>query len=111
MAGSKTLKPRAAAAASMDPREALRVASEVAPHHPPAEAPMAARRPPPPTPDRSAMLSMRFRESTLESLARIARAKGLTQKQLVARALAEAGVEVAPEDAEDRPPPRRRGGP
>src|SRR5215213_3871490 len=99
MAGSKSLKPRAAATA-MDPREALRVASEVAPHHPPAEAPMPARRLPPPTPDRSAMLSMRFRESTLESLARMARARGLTQKQLVARALAEAGVEVAPEDAE-----------
>ena len=56
------------------------------------------------------MFSMRFRESTLESLARVARARGLTQKQLVARALAEAGVEVAPIDAEDRPPPRRRGG-
>jgi hypothetical protein len=110
-AGSKSLKPRAAAA-SMDPREALRVASQVAPHHPPAENP--ARRPPPPPPppaDRSAMLSMRFREATLESLARVARARGLTQKQMVARALAEAGVEVAAADAEDRPPPRRRGGP
>ena len=109
MAGSKTLKPRAAAA-SMDPREALRVASEVAPHQPPAEAPVPARRSPAPPLDRSAMLSMRFRESSLESLARVARARGLTQKQLVARALAETGVEIAPEDAEDRPPPRRRGG-
>ena len=107
-AGSKSLKPRAAAA-SMDPREALRVASQVAPHHPPAENP--ARRPPPPPADRSAMLSMRFREATLESLARVARARGLTQKQMVARALVEAGVEVAAADAEDRPPPRRRGGP
>ncbi len=35
---------------------------------------------------------------------------GLTQKQLVERILAEAAVEVAPIDAEDRPPPRRRGG-
>ena len=108
MAGSKALKPRAAAA-SMDPQEALRVASKVAPHHPPAEAPIPVRRPAPP-PDQAAMLSMRFRESTLESLAAVARTRGLTQKQLVARALADTGVEVAPADTEDRPPPRRRGG-
>lgn len=57
------------------------------------------------------MLSMRFQGSTLENLARVAPARGLTQKQLVARALVDAGVVVAPEDAEDRPPPRRRGGP
>ena len=56
------------------------------------------------------MPSMRFRESTLERLARVARAKGLTRKQVVALAPTEAGVEVAPTGAEDRPPPRRRGG-
>ena len=95
----------------MNMRETMRVDYEVPPHHTPAEAPVPARRPPPPTLDRSAMLSMRFRESSLESLARVARARGLTQKQLVARALAETGVDIAPGDAEDRPPPRRRGGP
>ena len=112
MADNKGLKPRAGAAPPIGPREALRVASQVAPHQPPAEAPVPAEpqpRQPAPPPDRSAMLSMRFRESTLESLAVAARRQGLTQKQLVARALASAGVEVAPADAEDRPPPRRRG--
>jgi hypothetical protein len=114
MADNKGLKPQPGAAPPIAPREALRVASQVAPRQPPAVAPVPAEpqpqpRQPAPPPDRSAMLSMRFRESTLESLAVAARRQGLTQKQLVARALASAGVEVAPADAEDRPPPRRRG--
>jgi hypothetical protein len=55
------------------------------------------------------MLAQRFAEPTLDSLARIAREKGLTQKQLIAQALVAAGVEVHPEDLRDRTPVRRRG--
>jgi hypothetical protein len=50
------------------------------------------------------MLAQRFTEPTLDSLARVAREKGLTQKQLIAQALAAAGVQVHPEDLRDRTP-------
>jgi hypothetical protein len=104
----KQLKPRAA----IDPGEAVRIAQETAPHQPPAQgrpAPLA----PLPAPESkvvSAMLAQRFTEPTLDSLARVAKAKGLTQKQLIAQALAAAGVDVHPEDLRDRTPVRRRGG-
>lgn len=105
----KNLKPRAAA---IDPEEAVRIARETAPHQPPAlaTAPAVALAASP-TPARmaSAMLAQRFTEPTLDSLARVARSKGLTQKQFIAQALAAAGVEVHPEDLRDRTPVRRRG--
>ena len=100
----KQLKPRAV---TIEPEEAVRIARETAPHHPP----VLATSPPPPAPSKvvSAMLAQRFTEPTLDSLARVARSKGLTQKQLIAQALAAAGVEVHPDDLRDRTPVRRRG--
>ncbi|WP_270933477.1 hypothetical protein [Falsiroseomonas oryzae] len=59
-------------------------------------------------PNRSNVLSHRFREGTLLAIARVAKERGLTQKQLIARALLEAGVPVMEADLEDRTPVRRR---
>lgn len=105
----KNLKPRA----TISPEEAVRIARETAPHQPPALAAAPALAPvPTPAPASkvaSAMLAQRFTEPTLTSLARVAKAKGLTQKVLIAQALAAAGVEVHPEDLRDRTPARRRG--
>jgi len=98
----------------IDPEEAVRIARETAPHQPPAMAAAPAPGQAPPLPASSkvatAMLAQRFTEPTLESLARVARRKGLTQKQLIAQALTTVGVEVHPEDLRDRTPARRRGG-
>src|SRR4051812_7254910 len=104
----KQLKSRAAA---IDPEEAVRIARETAPHQPPALAPAPVQAAPVPVPSKvaSAMLAQRFTEPTLDSLARVAKEKGLTQKQLIAQALATAGVDVHPEDLRDRTPVRRRG--
>ena len=44
----------------------------------------------------------------MEDIAGRAKERGLTQKQLVMRALADAGVEIAPEDLGDRTPRRKR---
>ena len=93
----KTLKPRAVAPRP-SPEEALRVASAAAPAQPPAQ--MRAS-------DRPTTLNLRVRESTVAALAAAARARGLTMKQVVCQALADAGVEVAPADLEDRTPRRR----
>lgn len=104
----KQLKSRAA----IEPEEAVRIARETAPHQPPAQAtaaPAMAPAPAPATKASTAMLAQRFTEPTLDSLARVAREKGLTQKQLIAQALVVAGVAVHPEDLRDRTPARRRG--
>lgn len=104
----KQLKPRAV----IDPEEAVRIARETAPHQPPAQAaaaPVIAPTPSPTIKAPTAMLAQRFTEPTLDSLARVAREKGLTQKQLIAQALVAAGVAVHPEDLRDRTPARRRG--
>jgi hypothetical protein len=105
----KDLKSRAPIA----PDEAVRIARETAPHQPPAmaAAPAPGQEIPPLAASkvRSAMLAQRFAEPTLDSLARVAREKGLTQKQLIAQALTSVGVEVHPEDLRDRTPARRRG--
>ena len=106
----KDLKSRAPIA----PDEAVRIARETAPHQPPAlaAAPALVQVSPSPAGSRvaTAMLAQRFTEGTLDSLARVAREKGLTQKQLIAQALVAAGVDVHPEDLRDRTPARRRGG-
>jgi hypothetical protein len=109
----KQLKPRAV----IDPGEAVRIARETAPHQPPALASATQVPVPEPSPTNqvvpkvgSAMLAQRFTEPTLDALARTAKAKGLTQKVLIAQALAAAGVDVHPEDLRDRTPVRRRGG-
>jgi hypothetical protein len=81
------------------PAEALAVAAQTAPTQPPAQ--MA-------TSDRLTTLNMRLRETTVNAIMATAKARGLTIKQVVAHALAETGVPIAPADLEDRTP-RRRG--
>ena len=60
--------------------------------------------------DKSAMLSVRMTEATLEALASYALGHGTTQRRVIAEALAKHGVRVAARDLQDRPLPRRRGG-
>lgn len=92
----KMLKPRAARPSAED---ALRIAAAQAPSLPPTQMAVA---------DRPATLNLRLRNSTIQALTAQARAEGLTQKQVVCRALAAAGLAVAASDLEDRTP-RRRG--
>jgi hypothetical protein len=90
---TKNLKPR-----RTEPDEALAIVTQLAPTLPPAQVPAE---------DRATTLNMRLRASSIDAIAREARARGLTNKQLVCRALADSGVEVAPADLEDRTPKRR----
>jgi hypothetical protein len=53
-------------------------------------------------------LNMRLRETSVSAITAAAKARGMTIKQLIARALADSGVALAPADLEDRTP--RRGG-
>ena len=89
----KTLKPRTS------PAEALAIATVTAPAQPPAQIS---------APDRPATLNLRFRESSINAITAEAKARQFTIKQVIAHALADAGVTIAPEDLEDRTP-RRRG--
>lgn len=92
----KSLKPRTPSRLSAE--EALRISAEQAPTLPPAQL---SKSDPPTT------LNLRVQVSTIKALARKAKASGLTQKQIICRALAEAGVDVAAEDLEDRTPRRK----
>ena len=92
---------RQAPAASPD--EMLRIAGAAAPQQPSAIAPNDGS-------DKSAMLSVRLTEATLESLANYALQQGTTQRRVIAEALAARGIQVSARDLADRPPPRRRGG-
>ncbi len=80
----------------------LRIAGTAAPQQPPAIANTVAT-------DKSAMLSVRMTEATLEALASYAHGQGTTQRRIIAEALAAHGIPVAARDLEDRPRPRRRG--
>jgi hypothetical protein len=91
----KNLKPRTRPTAA----EALAVAAQTAPSQPPAQ--MIEE-------DRPTTLNLRFRETSVAAITEAAAARGLTIKQIVARALADAGVVIAPPDLEDRTP-RRKG--
>lgn len=93
----KTLKPRPTARPSA--AEALRIAAAQAPSLPPTRAALA---------DHPTTLNLRLRSSTVAAITTQARERKLTQKQLVCRALAAAGIAVAAADLEDRTP-RRRG--
>jgi hypothetical protein len=86
-------------APAITPDEMLRIAGSAAPPQPPAV-----------SADKTAMLSVRMTESTLEALAAHALEQGTTQRRVIAEALAKHGVSVAARDLEDRPLPRRRGG-
>lgn len=90
---AKILKSR-----RLSPDETIAIATQTAPTLPPAQVP---------TEDRPATLNMRLRASTIEGVSQAARARGLTIKQVVCQALAEAGIQVAPADLEDRTPKRR----
>ncbi len=88
--------------APISPEEMLRVAGNAAPLQPPAVASTEAS-------DKSAMLSVRMMEETLEALATYAQDQGTTQRRVIAEALVKYGVRVSARDLQDRPIPRRRG--
>jgi hypothetical protein len=58
------------------------------------------------TEDRPTTLNLRFRETTIGAITATAQARKVTIKQVVAQALADAGVAIAPADMEDRTPRR-----
>ena len=93
----KTLKPRSASSRP-SPETALAIAA-AAPNLPPAKLQ---------SEDRPSTLNVRLRNSTVAAIMSRAREKGLTIKQVVSHALADAGIAVAEADLEDRTP-RRRG--
>jgi hypothetical protein len=84
------------------PDEMLRIAGAAAPQQPSAIVQTEGA-------DKTAMLSVRLTEATLNALADYALQHGTTQRRVIAEALATRGVQVAARDLEDRPPPRRRG--
>jgi hypothetical protein len=88
------------------PEEMTRIAGAAAPLQPPAVAPAMS---PSTGADKTAMLSVRMTESTLEALAAYAIEHHTTQRRVIAEALASRGVPVSARDLEDRPLPRRRG--
>jgi len=58
-------------------------------------------------PGKIVLVNIKMREVSAVAIARTAKARGITQKQLVCTALQAAGVELHPFDLEDRTPPRR----
>jgi len=82
------------------PDEAVRIATQAAPELPPTRLP---------TEDKQVPFSTRFRTSTLAALDAKARAEGISMKLVLCRALAGAGIHVAPADLEDGTPRRRLG--
>lgn len=92
----KQLKSRGASRISAN--EALKIAAVEAPALPPAQVT---------TEDRATTLNLRLRISTVMAITQRAKEAGLTQKQVVCRALAAAGIAVAPDDLEDRTPRRK----
>jgi len=56
---------------------------------------------------RTVLVNVKMAEESAIALAKQAVAKGITQKQLICRALAAAGVPMDPLDLEDRTPRRR----
>ena len=80
------------------PAEAVRIAAKAAPEMPPARLPAE---------DKQVPYSTRLRASTVAAIEAKARAEGTSLKLVICRALAAAGVEVAPGDLEDGTPRRR----
>lgn len=99
MKGLKSTRPTPLAS----PQDMLRIADVAAPQQPPAVLSAEGS-------GKSAMLSVRMTEATLEALASYALTHGTTQRRVIAEALAAYGIRVAARDQEDRPQPRRRGG-
>jgi hypothetical protein len=94
----KNLKPRSP---RPSPEDALAIAAQTAPSLPPARLGID---------DRPTTLNLRVRSTTLEALMMVARERRLTMKQVVCRALADAGVPIASADLEDRTPRRKEFG-
>ena len=92
------LKPR-----RPSPDEALAIAASTAPNQPPAIGPSA----PDPAQEVSTTLNLRMKRSTVQAIEEAAKGSGVTMKQVIAFALRDAGVTVAPADLEDRTPRRR----
>jgi hypothetical protein len=86
-----SLKPRT----RPSPAEAVRIASETAPSLPPARLVNGGK---------AQSFNTRLRASTIAAIGARARADGATLKQVICRAPAYAGIEVAPADLEDGPP-------
>ena len=84
--------------ARLSPDEAVRIAAETAPTLPPTR--LASE-------DKSRTFNTRLRDSTIAAIEARARADGATLKQIICRALADAGIEVAPADLKDGTPRRR----
>jgi len=57
---------------------------------------------------RTVLINVKVDEALAIALAERAQAEGVTQKQVIMRALAAAGLPVSPLDLEDRTPRRRR---
>jgi hypothetical protein len=57
--------------------------------------------------DQTTTLTLRLRRSTAEAIAGSAKEQGLTMKQVICKALTEAGLSVAAVDLEDRTPRRQ----
>jgi hypothetical protein len=81
----------------LSPDEAVRIAAEAAPSLPPTRI----------NGDKAQSFNTRLRASTIAAIEARARAEGATLKQVICRALAEAGIAVAPADLEDGTPRRR----
>jgi len=82
----------------LSPDDAIRIAAETAPGLPPAR--MAGN-------DKAQSFNTRLRASTIAAIEARAKAEGATLKQVICRALADAGIAVAPADLEDGTPRRR----
>lgn len=80
------------------PDEAVRIAAETAPSLPPTRLS---------GDDKAQSFNMRLRASTIAALEARARAEGATLKQVICRALSDAGIDVAPADLEDGTPRRK----
>lgn len=82
----------------LSPDEAVRIAAETAPGLPSARLT---------SEDKAQSFNTRLRASTIAAIEARARAEGATLKQVICRALSDAGIEVAPADLEDGTPRRR----
>jgi hypothetical protein len=82
----------------LSPDEAVRIAAQTAPSLPPTRVT---------TDDKAQSFNTRLRASTIAAIEARARAEGATLKQVICRALSDAGIEVAPADLEDGTPRRR----
>lgn len=88
---------KAALKSRPSPDEAVRIAATAAPSLPPARL----------TIDKALPFNTRLRASTIAAIEARARADSATLKQVICRALAAAGIAVAPADLEDGTPRRR----